>query len=204
MCAAIFESRILDGIRHQLLGSSWFRLGEDAADDVVADALDELVNKMIESGGSVQSLGGMLWRIAQRRSLDRIRLASRHVPLVEDLEDPGQEPDLRRNEFDDEAAHEARVREALAAARSLLPRLGNTTIERVMSYYFDAVERGDDHVGDEEIASAFGFTRAQVRMARSRGFVRLERAAREIGLAASLDLPGRRADDSDETEGSDE
>ncbi len=159
---------------------------------------------MIKKGSGVQSLGGMLWRIAQRRSLDRVRVASRRAPLVEDPADSGQEPDVRRKEFDDEAAHEARVREALALARSLLPRLGNTTVERVMSYYFDAVERGDDHVDDEEIANAFGFTRAQVRMARSRGFVRLERAARELGLLASLDLPGRRADDPDDAEGSEE
>lgn len=182
---------MLDGIRRRLTSAAWWDLSDAEANDVMADAIDDLFVAMTTRPGSVENPGGLLWTIVYRRGVDHVRRAAMRAQFGDEHDDDRHHPDLRREAFDDEAERLARVRHALSVARSLLPQLGNTTMQRVMGYWFDAAEHGVEQVDDKEVAAAFSYNPEQVRKARERGFSRLERIGRELGIVDSLDIPGR-------------
>jgi len=186
------------------MGEVWWELSADDADEVIADAFDDLFIAMTTRPGPVENPGGLLWRIAYRRAVDQVRRAAHRAELGEDHEDDRHQTDRRREAFDDEAERLARVRRALPLARSLLPQLGNTTMQQVMGYWFDAAERGVEVVNDAEVAAAFGYTTEQVRKSHERGFTRLQRIAGELGIVDSLDIPGRPTDTNHEDDASEE
>ena len=166
------------------MSGRWWSLDEGEANDVLADGLDDLFVRMATRPAPIDNVGGLLWTIVSHRAADRRRRGRRQVEIADDLADDLQDPEVRRVAFE----REARTDRALAFARSVLPQLGQTNAQRVLTYVFDAIERGQ-HFELKDIADAFGFTTDQVRMAITRGLDRLERIAKEQGIAALIDMP---------------
>ncbi|MDE3102486.1 MAG: sigma-70 family RNA polymerase sigma factor [Chloroflexota bacterium] len=203
-CAELMRSAIIDGLTRRLMAQRWWSFEIEEASEVIADAVDDLFESMRKRPRPVANVGGLLWTIVFRRATDRLRTAKLRSRREREF-DPdrdvarGAEPGERRDVFDEEVEHQKRLKVALEVARSLLPQLGMAASERVLMYLFDALEQGVDHVDDEEIAEALGSTPEAVRKARERGVNRLERLARERGIADSLEIPGRSTTD-DETD----
>jgi DNA-directed RNA polymerase specialized sigma24 family protein len=213
-CTELMKSRMIDGLAHRLMSQQWWSFPMREATEVIADAVDELFQTMRERPRLIDNVGGLLWTIVYRRAGDRLRAAKRRERYERALDD-GRDlaikdelreyrPEERRAAFDDEVEREARVRSAIGIARTLLPQLKMPTSERVLAYFFDALERGADHVDYAEMAAAFASTAEAVRKASERGFDRLERVAREAGITDTLDIPGRAArrdlEEDDDTE----
>lgn len=76
--------------------------------------------------------------------------------------------------------------EALRIARAFVMQLGLETLQRVMTVIFDAIELGHVTITNAEIAEILDLDEVVVRQARSRGFRRLERLAREQGYGDRL------------------
>lgn len=181
------------------MSGRWWSLDEAEANDVLADGLDDLFVRMATRPAPIDNVGGLLWTIISRRAADRRRRGRRQVEIADDLADDLQDPEVRRAAFE----REARTDRALAFARSVLPQLGQTNAQRVLTYVFDAIERGQQFEV-KDIADAFGFTTDQVRMAINRGLDRLERIAKEQGIAALIDMPPVEVTDEGETDQGDE
>jgi hypothetical protein len=78
--------------------------------------------------------------------------------------------------------HDRKRKQAIAIARSLLPRIGESNVQRVMAYILDAVSAGEVDVPTSEIADALGLRSGTIRVLRMRGFERLAREARSAGV----------------------
>jgi DNA-directed RNA polymerase specialized sigma24 family protein len=192
MLQALFESGALDGLFRRLR-SQWRRLPEDDIDFAIAEAVD-VVYQNVTDRKPVYNLLTLLWKVAYRRACDYHEARKKewptdpNAPCFQNLPDTrtGSEESegVAPEEADEEDSARRRSR-ALAIARSLLPRLGQTNVQRVMAYIFDAVEADRRDVPNEEIGDALGLSPDTVRASKSRGFNRLQRIAQEEGLAAS-------------------
>jgi RNA polymerase sigma factor (sigma-70 family) len=182
MVEALYASGVLDGLVRRL-GEKWSSaLDAEDVDFAIAQATDVLY-LAVTQGTRFTDLVAFLWKVADRRLCDRVRQRRRERPR-----DPA---DMERvvaaddSTEDDGADRERKRAQALAVARSVLPRLGQEHVQSVMAYVFDAVEAGREDVPNAEIAEALGLSNQTVRTSLSRGFKRLSRIALENGLAES-------------------
>lgn len=191
---ALYDSHILDGLVRRLEPS----FGRHDADLAVGQAVDALWAELGKAQ-VVVDVAAFLVKVAQRRAADARRLqrrerglASQDFDAVEAME-ARRDPDrFRSHEFDDRrGSYESppRVdlrRQAIQAARRLIPRLGQQNVQSVMAYLVDAVEQEREDLSAQEVADALGLTVGTAKVSMTRGLQRLSRIAREEGLADHL------------------
>jgi DNA-directed RNA polymerase specialized sigma24 family protein len=172
MLAHLQRANILAGVKITFR-RKWPSLPDEEIDDFIGDAVDTLYGK-VSSGVRVENPIGYAFEVMRHKAYDYLDSKRETVPLDEeqDSTDPEWESDTRPE----------RTGPALDLARSLLPRLGQESVQVVMAQIFDAVEAGSRSISTLDIASASGLSEDTVRQCRSRGFRRLERIVREEGL----------------------
>lgn len=178
--ASAYESGLIDGIVRRLV-ANWRLLDRPAIEDAVAEAALGLYDALTD-GKTIRDPAAWLWKVAKAAALrrhnelraraDADQLASRTEAEMESTD--GVSKDILRSE-------------ALAVARSVLPRLGQTSLVSVMDLVFDAVERGIPDLQPKEIAEILGLNSDVVRQSLHRGFQRLARIAEQDGLQLSTD-----------------
>ncbi|MFP2925147.1 RNA polymerase sigma factor [Pyxidicoccus sp. 3LG] len=171
---ALAASHALDGLVGKMR-KRWPRMDEDTVHHAVAEAVDSLLVKL-SGGGVVSSPLAYLFKAAFNQ-LAKTHEA-RQLEVAYDDEDKDYATDDRAPQRDREALRS----EALRFARSLLPRLGEQNIQRVMGFILECVERGEFHVDNELISEATGLSLLSVRRLKSRGFQRLRREAEREGI----------------------
>jgi DNA-directed RNA polymerase specialized sigma24 family protein len=179
MVIALYQSGILDGITRGVR-ARWSRLSPDEVDDVVAAGVAGLY-VAVHGGKKVLDVGAYLWKAINYQAADAHRLGQieQHCDsasvqeYAECLWDYGDAGEVRRDEL---------RAQAIGIARTLLPQLGQANVRAVMEFVIDAVEAGDIHVSNQEIADALGLPPHSVRTLLSRGFQRLQRVVRKAGL----------------------
>ncbi|MCX7428968.1 MAG: hypothetical protein NTW96_25500 [Planctomycetia bacterium] len=179
MLQALAESLALDGLLGRLR-AKWPTLHRDDLDFVIGQAVDAAYD-LCRTARRVTNLLALIWKIADRRAYDRRDIQKRDtgfdqeaLSAVEDHRSSGNEPDA--------TDWEQKRAKALAIARQLLPRLGQTNLQRVVEYLLDGIEAGREDIPNAEIAEALALSPATVRQAISRGLRRLARIAKEDGL----------------------
>jgi DNA-directed RNA polymerase specialized sigma24 family protein len=182
-------SHALDGLLRKL-SADWPTTDRHAIHDAICAGTDSLYVKLY-TGGLVTNPVGYLYVAAKQQLVGRYHRQAQLVPLDEDVRDPspipGEGVQDRRPDLRDEA---------LRVARSLLPRLGQASVQAVMKVIFDAVE-ANMPIENETISEITGLTPETVRRAKSRGWERLAREARRIGIAVPDAEPGDRDEPSD-------
>lgn len=174
----LFENGFVDGLIRRL-DHAWSSLDRGSIEDAVDEAILALYDALADRR-TVGSPEAYVFKVA------KVRAQVRHEEIVG-----------RDDQHDFEAAEEdndlpsgpgnADLRgEALRVARRLLPRLGQTNVQRVMGMVLDAVEADVVDITPAEIAEALGLSSGTVRQALHRGFRRLERVARDEGLQLSF------------------
>ena len=195
---AVAASHALDGITRGLQ-KAWPNVEFGAIEAIVAESAEALYAKVAVDRGVVGSAGAYLWGTARNKLCKRYQAGVLDtVPLVDGIDGLIAHAPDEPDEEDEDALRA----EALRRARALLSRLGGETIVQVMTFIFDAIERGDDFIDNATIASAIGKTPQTVRRSKSRGFQRLADSARQDGFDISAVLEANTQDE-DEDEGDD-
>jgi DNA-directed RNA polymerase specialized sigma24 family protein len=185
-------SHALDGVLTSL-HRQWPRVEVSAVEAIVAEAADALYEKIAVDHGVVGNASAYLWGTARNIVCKRYEAGVLDtVPLTEGLGLSVPAPD----ESDDRDVDALRD-EALRRARALLPGLGQETVQRVMAYIFEGVEKGDMFLDNAAIGAALGLTTLTVRRSMSRGFQRLKEAAQREGIdmAGVLEVSTSEQDD---------
>lgn len=188
MLEALYQSQILDGLSRQI-ASKWPSLSFDEIGDIVAEAVD-ILYVAIRTDKKVLNLVAYLWKTSDYKAHEyhRVRQNQRYL-TPNDLERiPDQARELE-DDFDSltkkQDWEEKRPR-VIAIVRSLLPRLGQHNVQKVMTYILDALEANCMDISNAEIAEGLGLSLDVVRQSKHRGFQRLERIVREESLATKL------------------
>jgi DNA-directed RNA polymerase specialized sigma24 family protein len=191
---ALYDSHILDGLVRRLEAS----MDRHDADFAVGEAVDALWAELSKAA-AVADVAAFLVKATQRRAAEIRRthrrergLTPHDLDAVEAME-ARRDPDrFKSHDFDDQrASYESPARndlrrEAVQAARRLIPRLGQQNVQLVMSYLVDAVEQEREDLPAQEVAEALGLTVGTAKVSMTRGLQRLNRIARQEGLAAHL------------------
>lgn len=182
MVEALYQSFALDSLARWLRGK-WPTLPHDDVDFAVAEAVDVLY-QAVGRGEKVFKIVAYLWKVSDRKAGEHYRIRVHEIAFdPEELERVGSRSSGVSEGSDEELDWEERRGRAIAIARSLIPRLGQSSIRAVMSYVIDAVEAGCEDLPSREIAEALGLSDDTVRQSLSRGFRKLARIVREEGLA---------------------
>ena len=180
-------SGYIDGLVRRL-SYTWDALPRFEIEICVANAVDS-VCEAIAGGRPISNLGGWLWKAAYNKAHD---CWSSHYKarLLDDtgFENVGgeylSETELRNRE----ERQEAKRKEAIRIARSLLPRVGVGKIADVMELILEAVENDIPELTSTELGDALGISPGAARKLLSRGFTRLSRLARKEGIELPEDL----------------
>lgn len=208
MLEALHRSFALDGLTRRI-ASKWRSLSRDDVELIIAEAVD-ILYAAIRDRKKVSNLVAYLWKTSDHKADNyyRTQQKNRKILTPNELE---QIPD-QSTEFEDELDSSTKELEweekrprAIALARSLLPRLGQHNIQKVMAYIFDALEADCVDISNKEIAEALGLSSDTVRQSKSRGFRKLERIIRDEGLAAQVsDIANLRRDYEEQLENENE
>lgn len=183
MIAALAGSGFIDGLVGRLTARWGRQLGQSEIRDIVAQAIDEAFDA-ISQGKTVSNLGGWLWKTASNAIADcwqkdhKARVDTGHVDR--NYQRPTPITVMERAEVD---RHRDQCRdEAIKIARRLLPKIGEGQVRDVMNLVIDAVEQGVPDLPPSQIADTLGIGPDSARTLLSRGFKRLQRAARDEGI----------------------
>lgn len=153
-------------------------LDPDDCHTIVADAIDSFYETLSKSPGTIRNPHSWLFKVALNKAYrlhdQRSRIVSLSEEGGEELAAPGETTHIKRSD--------ALRTEALRIARSFLPRLGQENLQRVMSFYLDAIEKGVEDLSIAEIAEALHLTVSSTKQCVYRGFQRLKRVAQEHGI----------------------
>ena len=180
-------SGYIDGLVRRL-SYTWGALPRFEIEICVANAVDSAC-EAIASGRPVSNLSSWLWKAAYNKAHD-CWCGHYKFRLLDDtgLENIGgeylSETELRNRE----ERGEARRREAIRIARSMLPRLGGGQITDVMELILEAVENDIPELTSTELGDALGISPGAARKLLSRGFARLSRLARDEGIELPEEL----------------
>lgn len=163
------------------------QLPEDDVDDIIADGLVSTYEAIRVPGREIE-LASYFSKVCY--NLANARYAMRKNVSAIDSADLERLGGTRDAEIELSLAQQAQIEqqadlrrlEAVRLARTLLPRIGEENIQRVMSIVLDAVENGLVDLSHREIAEMVGLSEGTVQKLVSRGFERLEREARHDGL----------------------
>lgn len=182
---ALFNSRLPDALTWRLRN----QLPDDDVDAIVADAIASTY-VAIQTHGARINLAAWLSKTCYNQA--RARYAMRKNVVAEDsldlerrsrVDQTQVSPPITRAEQEEAEEQSANRRnDAIKLARTLLPRIGEDNIQKVMSVVLDAIEQDLMDLSPEEISEIVGLTPDTVRRLISRGFERLEREAKQDGL----------------------
>lgn len=197
MLEFLHRSFVLDGLTRKI-ALKWRSLSPDEVDDIVAKAVDILYGA-IREGKKVSKLVPYLLKTCEHKACDYYRARKNEKPLTpDDLEHIADQSSELEEDFDSttkELDWEEKRSRAIAIARSLIPRLGQHNVQKVMDYILDALSADCVDISNAEIAEALGLSLDVVRQSKRRGFQRLKRIVREEGLAAQVnDITNLRRD----------
>jgi DNA-directed RNA polymerase specialized sigma24 family protein len=206
MVEALYRSFVLDGLI-RLLRNKWPSL-YDEVEFILAEAVDVLY-QAISRGEKILNIPGFLYKVCDRKAYDHARHAEESFDpdnpkhAAPSSSSPTEQPILQEEEGHDghseELDREEKRHRAVAIARKLIPRLGQQSVQSVMTYVIDAVEAGREDLPDREVADALGLSLDTVRQSKSRGFRRLARIAHEERLAVrDIALAGLERDGDEE------
>ncbi len=177
MLEALWASNLNTGLVRRV-SIQYPSLDPDDCHTIVADAIDAFYETLSQSSGTIRNPQAWLFKVALNKAYQLHDQRSRMVSLSEDGEEPAFIPGECGN-----AGHPAALRaEALRLARSFLPQLGQENLQRVMSYYFDAIEKGIQDLSVAEVAEALHLTVSTTKQCVHRGFQRLKRVAQAHGI----------------------
>ncbi|MBD2771300.1 RNA polymerase sigma factor [Iningainema tapete] len=188
MLEFLHRSFVLDGLTRRI-ALKWRSLSRDEVDDIVAKAVD-ILYEAIRDGKKVSKLVPYLLKTCEHKACDYYRTRQNEKPVTpDDLEHIADQSSELEDDFDrstKELDWEEKRSRAIAIARSLIPRLGQHNVQKVMNYILDALSVDCVDISNAEIAEALGLSLDVVRQSKHRGFQRLERIVREEGLAAQM------------------
>jgi len=177
MLEALWASNLQTGLVRRV-AAQYPSLDPDDCHTIVADAIDGFYEMLSQSPGTIRNPQAWLFKVALNKAYRLHDQRSRMVSLSED----GEEPTVV-SEDGGTYGHTAALRaEALRLARSFLPQLGQENVQRVMSYYFDAIEKGIQDLSVAEVAEVLHLTVATTKQCVHRGFQRLKRVAQAHGI----------------------
>lgn len=177
----IHDSRFLDGAK-RTLEHRW-GLDKEAIHEILSDSVDRLY-EAAQLKGIILFPGGYFFKIIERRTVDYYRSHANHEGFDDTREDhtvTTEQEGKKRISADPEEEHDERIKEGIRIARSLLPKIGEENVQKVMSYIINAVEAGVVDISNREIAEAISLSEVSVRKWKQRGFERLKRAAIKEG-----------------------
>mgnify|MGYP006898377519 CR=1 FL=1 len=183
-------SHVLDGLS-RYIERKWPKADPEMVYEVVTFAADRLYEASSD-GGAPENAIGYMCVVARNRMLKLYRMLQRQTDAIPDLEAPSA-----ITESEGESAEHS-LGEALRIARELIPRLGQASVQAVMTVVFDAIERGDEYIENERIAAITGLTLESVRRSKNRGWERLRREARKAGLVLPEELKAGADDEGEE------
>jgi DNA-directed RNA polymerase specialized sigma24 family protein len=182
---ALFSSRLPDALTWRLRK----QLPDDDVDAIVAEGIGSTYEALQTRGAKID-LAAWLSKTCYNKA--RARYATRKNVVTEDpldverrskLDRAQLAPPITRAEQEEAEERSANRRiDAIKLARTLLPRIGEDNIQKVMSVVLDAIEQDLMDLPPEEISEMVGLTPGTVRRLISRGFERLEREAKQDGL----------------------
>jgi len=176
MVQELFNSYALDGMT-SFLRRKWSGLTEDDRDWVVAEAVEDLRLAIVQ-GKNVRKISGYLFGSADKRAYDIIY--NRRPPT---LYAPEGDMDIFPAHEEMTEIQNKAMREAFKIAREMVQGLGGDTIQRVMNFYIDEIERGDPaYLTSDEVGEILMLSASSVRKAKQRGFERLRIRFLERGL----------------------
>jgi DNA-directed RNA polymerase specialized sigma24 family protein len=181
---ALYTSGLLDGIAWRLRS----QLPEDDVDFIISEAI-RCTYQAIHLGRQEIDLASWLCKTCYNMAGARYAMR-KNVVFLESSDLDRRQQTLGRREFttehtNPEEQEEEREKRRIAAvqiARSLLPKIGEENIQRVMAVVLDAVEQDVVDLPHRAIAEAVGLSVGTVQRLVSRGFERLEREAKREGL----------------------
>ncbi|MFC1678650.1 RNA polymerase sigma factor [Elusimicrobiota bacterium] len=189
---ALFSSRAVDGLVRQL-HYRWINLSETDVRFAVAQGIEVLLAD-IRGGKKILDLMSYLYKVAHRKAIDiyraRTRLARRHGldqngdPVHTDSEDTADrsaDPLEILTAPAPDSDGEERRKVVLAAARRLLPRVGEGNILSIGEYILDSIAEGYKDLSYRQVADAVGLSVSTVRVLVSRFWERMEREAKREG-----------------------
>jgi DNA-directed RNA polymerase specialized sigma24 family protein len=182
---ALFDSRLLDALAWRLRG----QLPDDDVDAIIAEAIGGTYDA-IQTHGAKIDLAAWLSKTCYNQVRARYSMRKNVVAVEsQDLErlsgaDQTQlsAPSTRMEQEEAEERSATRRVDAIKLARTLLPRIGEGNIQKVMAVVLDAIEQELVDLSPDEISGMVGLTPDTVRRLISRGFERFEREARQDGL----------------------
>jgi len=177
----IYDSRFLDGAE-RTLEDGW-GLDKEATHEILSDSVDRLYEAAVKKG-TILFPGAYFYKIIERKATDYYRSHKKFEEFDDTREYyslTSEQAGEKRISYDSEEEHDARVKEGIKIARSLLPKIGEENVQKVMSYIINAVESGVIDISNSEIAEAIGLSEVSVRKWKQRGFERLKRVAIKEG-----------------------
>lgn len=176
MLEALWASDLHTGLVRRV-ASQYPSLDPDDCHTIVADAIDAFYETLSQSPGTVRNPQAWLFKVALNKAYKLYDQRSRMVSFSEDEEGPAM------TENDAASGRSPALRaEALRLARSFLPQLGQENVQRVMSYYLDAIENGVEDLSIAEVAEALELSVSTTKQCVYRGFQRLKRVAQANGV----------------------
>lgn len=172
----IHESRFLDGAKRTLEGE--WNFDSEVTHEILSTSVDKFY-EVITEGKKILFPAAYLLKIIKNEAAKTYNKNKE----FEEFNDSMAYPSVisTHGEVPDVGDDEERKRKGVEIARSLLPKIGEETVQRVMAYYIDAVEKGVEDVTSKEVAEALGLSQDSVRVWKQRGFERLKRAAIAAG-----------------------
>jgi DNA-directed RNA polymerase specialized sigma24 family protein len=196
MLEALWASNLHTGLVRRV-AVQYPSLDPDDCHTVVADAIDTFYETLTQAPGTVRNPQAWLFKVALNKAYRLHDQRSRTVSLSED----GEEPIFKSGEGGNSRHPGALRTEALRLARSFLPQLGQENLQRVMSYYFDAIEKGVQDLSIAEVAEALHLTVSTTKQCAHRGFQRLKRMAQARGIRIEDFSEALDCEDKNEDEG---
>jgi hypothetical protein len=189
----LHRSRFLDGAKRWLSSRYEGFFDEGTLDDILSTSSD-LLYRAASERKDIHGSASYLFKIIDNAA----KAKKKDLALYEDIDGvdpmradglrvrPAQEGIGEERLEEEEREWEEVKKDGIRIARSLLPRIGEDNVQRVMGYIIDVVERGAEDVTNHEIAEALMLSPVSVRKWKQRGFERLRRAAKEAGYRKDI------------------
>jgi DNA-directed RNA polymerase specialized sigma24 family protein len=194
MLAALHKSFALDGLHNRLVRKWGRTLSLPDVEFCLTSALDSLYAEVSSGKGVAQTLA-FLWRVADRRALDRHSEKKLESAFLDRNDSGYSEPELTGGLLVEERVsgedsyqvdEKAAKAHAISIARGLLPRIGLATVQTVMTHVLNEIEKGCEDLSCSEVAESLGLSPNVVSQSIKRGFERLAREARKDNLLNQL------------------
>jgi DNA-directed RNA polymerase specialized sigma24 family protein len=197
MLEALTASGFLGGLVRQM-GDQYDALPRDEIETCIGEAVNGFF-AAASSGRRVANPGGWLWKATWNKARDLwLEHYSGRAELAE-ADDPSSEHKNPRERAAADARADRLRDEALRQARALVPLIGTGQVVDVLRLLLDAVAEGLPDLPAKDIADTLGIGEDTARALVSRALKRLERAARQAGIALPDDLARDEPDAADAT-----